>query len=225
MALPIIVLGGGDHAKVVIDTLLAMGRQILGYSDPEAGGGPVLGISRLGGDENVFQLSAAGVLLANGVGSAGPTPLRRVVYEKFKARGYVFERIVHPSAVVATQVQLDDGVQIMAGAVIQPGAFIGANSIVNTAASVDHDCSIGSHVHIAPGAVLCGDVRVAPDVHIGAGATIIQAITIGAGSIIGAGAVVVKDVPPNVTVVGVPARVIKRGRGGDQKPGMSLDHA
>ncbi len=209
MALPIIVLGGGGHAKVVIATLLMQGRQMIGYSSLEQNGQPILGVSRLGGDEVIFQFGIDEVRLANGIGAVEYSSLRAEIYEQLSGKEYVFEKVIHPSAVVASDIQLDDGVQIMARAVVQPGTQIGINSIINTGASIDHDCVVGCHVHIAPGAILCGKVRIEDGAYIGAGATIIQGRSVGARSIVGAGAVVLENVPPNVTVAGIPARVIK----------------
>jgi sugar O-acyltransferase (sialic acid O-acetyltransferase NeuD family) len=205
MGLPIVILGGGGHAKVVIYTLLLQDRQILGYCDLGPDGKPVLGVGRLGEEEVILRFAPEKVRLANGIGS----PLRSAVYERFAAKRYLFEQVIHPSAVVATDVHLDSGVQIMAKAVVQPGTCIGIDTIINTAASVDHDCVLGSHVHVGPGAVLCGHVRVGDGAQIGAAATIIQGKSIGAGSIVGAGALVLEDIPSKVTAVGVPARVIK----------------
>jgi acetyltransferase-like isoleucine patch superfamily enzyme len=94
----------------------------------------------------------------------------------------------------------------MAGAVVQPGAFIGRNVIVNTRASVDHDCCIQDHVHIAPGSTLCGNVTVGLGAMVGAGAVVIPGLTIGAGAMIGAAAAVCSDVPEKAVARGVPAR-------------------
>ena len=98
----------------------------------------------------------------------------------------------------------------MAGVVIQPGSRIGKNSIVNTKASVDHDCIIGDHVHISPGVTLSGGVTVGSTVHIGSGATIIQGMRIGDNCLVAAGAVVISPLLDSVTVAGVPAKEIER---------------
>lgn len=210
MDLPVIVLGGGGHAKVVIDVLHVQGRQVLGYCDLNQNGLPILGVPRLGSEEAIFQLANEKVRLINGIGSIKPGSLRSDVYARFASKGYLFDQLIHPSAVVTADVVLDTGVQIMARVVLQPGSRIGMNTIINTGVSVDHNCVVGSHVHIAPGVVLCGDVQVGDGAHIGAGATVIQGISIGAKSMVGAGAVVVDDVPAEATVVGIPAKIVTK---------------
>ena len=207
--LPVIVIGGGGHAKVLISTLIPQRRKVLGFVDPEETKSKILSIARLGGDEEIERYDVGEIRLVNGVGSARSTALRKKIYEEFRRRGYEFASIVHPSAVIAGDVEMADGVQIMAGVVVQSGSRLGANCIVNTRSVVDHDCEIGAHVHIAPGAVLSGNVRIGDEAHIGTGAVLIQGVAVGAMSVIGAGAVVIGDVPDGVTVVGNPGRVIR----------------
>jgi sugar O-acyltransferase (sialic acid O-acetyltransferase NeuD family) len=210
MQLPVIVIGGGGHSKVLLSTLHSLNRRVLGFVDPEPGLLALNGVAHLGDDCEALRYLPEQVRLVNGVGAASSTDGRKAVYEKFKAKHYVFESLAHPSATVAAETQLEEGVQLMAGAVLQPGSRLGENVIINTGARVDHDCWIEAHAHIAPGAVLCGNVSVEKGAFIGAGATILPGIKIGAGSLVGAGAVVVEDVPPGVTVVGTPARLLVR---------------
>lgn len=209
MSLPIVVLGGGGHAKVLIEALLLRHREVLGYTSLDGDGKTVLGIARLGDDEAVLEYAPDTLRLVNGVGSIASASSHKRLFDQFQNKGYRFEDVIHPSAVIAADVRLGEGVQIMAGAVVQPGSRVGVNALVNTGAVVDHDCDIGAHVHIAPGAVLSGGVRIKDEAHVGTGAVVIQGLMIGAGSIVGAGAVVVRDVPPGVTVVGVPGKVIR----------------
>ena len=210
MRMPVIVIAGGGHARVLISTLLLQGRNVLGFTDPDEKNLNVLGVARLGDDGEIGRYRADEVRLVNGVGSVKSASQRKQIYERFRQRGYGFESVVHPSAVVAPDVEIADGVQIMAGAVVQCGSRLGANTIVNTRAGIDHDCEIGAHVHIAPGVTLSGEVRVGEGACIGIGASIIQGVVIGANSVVGAGAVVLQDVLPGVTVMGVPARVVTR---------------
>jgi acetyltransferase-like isoleucine patch superfamily enzyme len=85
---------------------------------------------------------------------------------------------------------------------------LGEHVIVNHAASVDHDCVIGSFVHLAPGVRLAGGVTVEEGALVGIGAAALPGVRIGAGTVVGGGAAVVRDLPPHVTAVGVPARII-----------------
>jgi sugar O-acyltransferase (sialic acid O-acetyltransferase NeuD family) len=207
--LPIIVLGGGGHARVLIDVLLLQRRDLLGYTDVVKAGKRNVDLPHLGDDSAVLENDPENLTLVNGLGSIGPSTSRKKLYEHFLERGYRFETVVHPSATIASDVRLGEGVQIMAGAVVQTGTHLGANSIVNTGALVDHDCEIGAHVHIAPGVVLSGNVRIGEGAHVGTGAILIQGVTVGTQSIIGAGTVVLKNVPPRVTFVGVPGRILR----------------
>ena len=95
---------------------------------------------------------------------------------------------------------------IMAGAVINPGTKIGKGCIINTCASVDHDCDIGDYVHVAVGSHVCGTVSVGNQTWIGAGATVINNIYICPECMIGAGAVVIKNIIQNGTYIGIPAK-------------------
>lgn len=212
MTFEIIVLGGGGHAKVLIDALHRQGHQVLGITDLNVrdNSPSVLGVPILGGDDIVLQYPRDRIELVNALGSVSSVSKRQQLFEKFKRSGYHFLSVIHPGAIVAADAQLSEGVQIMAGAVIQAGASIGENTIVNTRAVVEHDCKIAAHVHLAPGVVLSGSVKIGQGSHIGTGATVIQEIQIGMNSLVGAGAVVVRDIPPDTKVLGIPAREVKR---------------
>ncbi len=211
MSLPVVILGGGGHAKVLIDALIKNSFMVLGYTDPqpELSGVKNLAIPWLGNDEIIFEYSQQSILLVNGIGSINSTLKRCQLFNRFKEKGYMYTNVIHPSAVIATNVSLQEGVQIMAGVVIEVDSVIGNNSIINTKASINHDCWIGDHVHIAPGVTLSGNVRVGESSHIGAGATIIQNLNIGRNCLIGAGAVVVNDIPDNAVVMGVPGNIVR----------------
>lgn len=210
MVRPVIVLGGGGHARVLIDALIQMGVSVLGITEKSITPGVLIaGVPVIGSDSEVLGYAADHIFLVNGIGSTGDVEKRINLFKTFKEHGYTFYNVIHPLAVLASGVKLGEGVQVMAGAVIQTGSSIGCNSIINTRSSVDHDCVIGDHVHIAPGVTLSGGVKVGKMVHIGTGATVIQGISIGENSVIGAGAVVLGDLPSGVTAFGIPARVVK----------------
>ena len=208
MTKPWIVLGGGDHAGVVIDTLLSLGQTVVGYTDPSSGSRRIQGIKCLGGDDVIAKYESHEIRLANGLGSTASTEQRASLYDRFASRGYEFPPVIHPSAVVSRSVQIGSGSQVMAGAILQPNGRVGENVLINTKATVDHDCVIESDVHLAPGVTVSGRVVIERGAHVGTGATIVQGRRIGVQSIVGAGALVLRDVMPGTTVVGLPAKEI-----------------
>ncbi|MCL6598713.1 MAG: acetyltransferase [Alicyclobacillus macrosporangiidus] len=212
MTSPLIVLGGGGHAKVLMEILVQQSRTLLGYTTD--GGETIpqefLGVRWMGTDDVVTGYPPAEVELVNGVGSTGLPDARMGLYQKFRSKGYRFATVVHPSAVVSPSAVLGQGAQVFAGAVVQTGVVLGNNVIVNTRASVDHDCVVADHVHIAPGVTICGGVRIGEATHIGVGATVVQGVTVGRRCVIGAGALVLKDVPDGSLVIGVPGRRVSQ---------------
>ncbi len=207
MAKPVIIIGAGGHAKVLFDCLQLLNVDVVGALDKapcSEGGTDALPI--IGDDSAISAYSCDAVELVNGIGSVRDTSLRRDIFHKFKYLGYVFRTVIHPAATIARNCFIGEGVQVMAGAVINTGTSIEADAIVNTGAVIDHECRIGKHVHIAPGVTISGGVKVGDGSHIGTGATLIQGVIVGERAIIGAGAVVISDIAAESKVVGVPAK-------------------
>ncbi|WP_285397573.1 acetyltransferase [Lysinibacillus sp. fls2-241-R2A-57] len=207
MSKPIIIIGNGGHASVLTEILLTHGEKMLGFTAPTIEKNQ-FSLPYLGNDEVVFKYSPSDIELVLGVGMVQPSPLRRKIFQYFFDRGYKFKSIIHSSAIVAPSVKLGQGVQIMAGVIIQTNTEIADNTIINTGALIDHDCRIEQHVHIAPGSQLSGAIHVQQGAHIGTGVTIIQGILIGSNCLIGAGSVVVKNIPDGATALGVPAKEV-----------------
>jgi len=198
---PVIVLGAGGHASVLVDMLRSQGVVPIALVAPAAGTlRAALADIPLWHDEEILTHHPDEVVLVNGIGSLPGNPLRATLFARYRALGYHFASVVSAQAMVSDYAVLEEGAQVMAGAIIQAGAQIGANSIINTGAIVDHDCWIGGNNHIAPGAVLSGGVSTGDAVHIGTGAMLIQNIKIGSHTVVGAGATVIKDLAPNKTL-------------------------
>lgn len=201
----LIVLGTGGHAAVAIDLARSAGVSVKGCVGPDR---PDFGADfcpHLGGDEVLAALDRNAIDLTIGVGSVGDARLRRELFERAKGLGFSFAPLAHPRAVVACSARLGEGVQVMAGALVQSFASIGRNAIINTGAIVEHHVKVGDHAHVAPGAVVCGGATIGEEAHIGANSTVLQGITVGAKCVIGAGAVVVRDAEAGSRVKGVPA--------------------
>jgi len=143
----------------------------------------------------------------------GENRARKKLCKKLASLKYQFITVVHPSAQISRSVFISSGAMIMANVVVNPDTKVGAHVILNTGATIDHDCVIGDFVHISPGAHIAGNVVIGELSHIGIGVNIIQGVKIGENSLIGAGAAVVDDIPDHVIAVGVPAKVIKNKRG------------
>ncbi len=208
----LVMIGEGGHARVVLAALKHCGTEIQALCVLDlAGVRHGLGV-RLMRDADLLAGPAAEYVLVNGVGGVDVPRLRRDVYERFQAAGFVFRQVIDPSAIVASGVQIGRGAQVLTAAVVQPGAQIGENAIINTRSVIEHDCVIEDHVHVATGAILAGGVRVGCMSMIGAGAVVKQGIAIGTGALVAAGAVVIRDVADGERVAGVPARSM-RSRG------------
>jgi acetyltransferase EpsM len=141
--------------------------------------------------------------------ATGDNSLRKKHYELIK--DYTKKEpinCIHPSAVVEAK-RLGHGNLVCPNAVVHVDASIGNCTIINTGSVVEHDCWVGDFTQISPNATLCGYVQIGENCFISAGSTIIPKIVVGDNSIVAAGSVVTEDVPPNVMVAGVPAKVKK----------------
>ncbi len=207
----VIILGAGGHAKVVADALSRTDYKVIGLISPDKEKGSLcFGVEVLGDDNVLDFYSNKEVLLANGIGSLSGTSPRWNMALKMRDKGFVFVSVIHPSAVIAHDVVLAEGVQIMAGAIVQPGVYIGQDTIINTASSVDHDCYIGANCHLSPGVILSGSVRIQGGTHVGTGCIVINNISIGSNCLIAAGAVVFKDVSDGHILIQKKMSVVER---------------
>ena len=204
----IILLGGGGHAKVLIDLVNASGQfEILGILTTQLEiGTTVLNVPVLGDDDLLSGLYSKGIKnVCIAIGSVKDNARRRILFDKVKQMGFLVPYLLHPQTIISKNVHFSEGVQIMAGVNVQTDSLFKENTIINTGAIIEHDCSIGSHVHICPGAVISGGCTVGDGAFIGAGATVMQEINIGKCVTVAAGAVVANDAPDRSMVKGVPA--------------------
>lgn len=204
----IAIFGAGGHAKVILDIVACQEKYTAAclfdndeeLVDCHLGGCPVI----VGWDaihNAVREESIGGAII--GIGN---NEIRAELFAWLMTEKLAAVSAIHPAATIAKDVLIGGGSVVMAGAVINPATKIGRNVIINTRAGIDHDCEIGDHAHVAPGATLCGGVTVGGGTLVGAGSTILPGINIGSGAIIGAGAVVTHPVASGDLVVGVPAR-------------------
>ena len=205
----LLILGAGGHGSVVADTASAMRRfgKIAFLDDKRndsliAGRFPIIGTFSEAEDYlGEYNLAFVAV---------GDNRLRMQLILSMQKNGFLIPNIVHPQSYLGVDVKCEQGTAIFACAVVNVGSRIGAGVIINTGATIDHNCHIGNGVHISPGAHLAGDVIVGDLSWMGTGSIVIPGISIGSESMVGAGAVVIRSVMDKETVVGNPARVLKK---------------
>ncbi len=204
----IAIIGAGGHGAIVADIL---GDRAAGFVDdaPALHGTTVLGLRVFA---SLDEIEHDGVIVA-----IGDNVVRRRLTERAVRAGESLATAIHPSASVARSAGIGAGSMLCAGSIVLPRVTLGHGVILNTKASVDHDCVIGDFTHIAPAATLGGRVRVGIDTLIGPGATIVSGVSIGSRTVIGAGAVVLRSVPDDVTAWGVPARITSDRRSEDSR--------
>ncbi|WP_305082575.1 NeuD/PglB/VioB family sugar acetyltransferase [Neisseria lisongii] len=202
----LVIVGAGGHGKVVADTARLSGQwQGVYFVDDRADrpseilGFPVLGDSSLLGNEILPQEFDAAV-------AVGDNAARAAVYQKLHSLGFALPAIIHPTAFVSPLSRIGAGTVVFAQAAVNAGAATGCGCIINTAASIDHDCRLGDFVHISPGAHLAGQTEVGNLSWFGIGSCSRQAVSVGQAVTVGAGAVVINDFSDGLTVVGNPAK-------------------
>ncbi|MBE0613570.1 MAG: acetyltransferase [Burkholderiales bacterium] len=203
----LIVYGASGHAKVVIDIVERQGEfEIAGLIDDDLNrrGQQFFGYPVLGSRAELPALLSA--QLRHAIVAIGDNAGRAAVAALMEPQGWRFANAVHPGASISRGVEIGPGSVIMAACVLNADAHLGAHVIVNTGATLDHDCRIEDTVHIAPGCHLCGGVSVGPGSLLGVGTTVTPGVKIGRNAIIGAGSTVIRDVADYAKISGSPAK-------------------
>lgn len=201
------ILGASGHGKVVADIAECLGWQHISFFDdawPDKKKNSAWNV--IGNSEILFKQLSYFSCVAVAIGS---NDIRLNKLRELRQAGAVLTSLVHPSAIVSRYAVIEDGVVIVAGAVVNADARIGFGTIINTSASVGHDCVLGEACHICPGARLAGGVEIGARSWIGVGSSVRQLTKIGDDVLVGAGASVVNDIASHSLAVGVPARVVK----------------
>jgi sugar O-acyltransferase (sialic acid O-acetyltransferase NeuD family) len=214
----VLVIGGSDQGRQVIDAILARGfHTAVGVLDRALPRGELVsGVPVVGHDDDLVT-SAAEVGAELFVVAIGDNATRGAVLTRAIAAAPNLQAatIVHPSAVIGHDATIGAGSILLGGCVVGNGAHIGQGVLLGIRSSIDHDGRLGDHASIGPGATTGGTVRIGHTTAIGLGASVIHGVTIGDDTVVGAGAVVLDDLPAGVVAYGVPARVARSRQPGE----------
>lgn len=194
------IYGASGHAKVIIDIAKSNGIAIEKIYDDNSN------IHFLNENEVVHVISEE-MKASETVIAIGSNTIRHKVVINYK--GKIADAVIHKSAVISPTSKIGVGTVVMPNVCINASTNIGEHCIINTAATVDHDCEIQDFVHISPNVAIAGNVQIGVGTHIGIGAVVIPGIKIGKWVTVGAGAVIIKDIPDFAVVVGSPGKIIK----------------
>jgi sugar O-acyltransferase (sialic acid O-acetyltransferase NeuD family) len=214
----VIVIGGSDQGRQVIDAIDARGdHAIVGVLDRSVpGASDVAGYPVLGRDDELRacaeRVEADGYVVAIGDNFARGAWLDRADAD---CADLTLITVAHPAAVIAKDAVVGAGSILLAGSVVSNGCVVGRGVLLGTRASIDHDTHVDDHASVGPGATTGGGVTVGRTTALGLGASVIHGITIGADTVVGAGALVLSDLPAGVVAYGHPAQVVRPRQPGD----------
>jgi sugar O-acyltransferase (sialic acid O-acetyltransferase NeuD family) len=209
----IVIIGAGGHGREVAEILRHQSQtdpklELLGFIDDDLSlkgqvrdGLPILGDWSW---FNGIDKDSIAVICAVGM----PSTNRRLA-QRARAYGLQFTNAISPLSCISDYASIGEGVTLFPYVVVNTGSRIEDHCILNVGVTVSHDTVLGRYSNVNPGAHLAGNVTVGEGCYIGMGTNVIQGRTLGAWTTVGAGAVVTQSLPPNVTAVGIPTRVIK----------------
>lgn len=201
----LIIIGASGHGKVVADIAIKLNKwQNIVFFDDDDSIKTCMGLQVIGKtvDANKYKDIAEFFI------AIGNNSIRARIYSYLEELGISTTTLIHPNAVIGTDVEIGLGTVVMAGTVINSSCRIGKACVINTCSTVDHDNLIEDFVHIAPGVRLAGTVRIGKGSWLGIGSIVSNNLYICGDCSLGAGAVVIKDIIESGTYVGVPVRRI-----------------
>jgi sugar O-acyltransferase (sialic acid O-acetyltransferase NeuD family) len=183
--------------------------EIIGFFDDAIAEGKVINNYPVLGGIETLNLWDSQLFLVLALGNPG---VKKHVYENIINNKVSYPVLIHPSAIIGSRefISIGKGSIICAGNILTTNIKIGKQVILNLSCTVGHECEVGDFSSIMPACNISGEVKIGEENFWGTGAKVINRKRIGNKVIVGAGAVIIDDIPDAVTVVGVPAKIIKK---------------
>ncbi|ABP33535.1 acetyltransferase [Polynucleobacter asymbioticus] len=210
---PLVILGAGVHAVSVANVALSAGYEIECFVDRNKKGSNLLGYSIIDKLDELNILDGFSFAIA-----VGDNALRERIYKELlsEASDLHFPSLVHSSAVISFFAEIGEGVVVMPKAVIGPNSKVGRFCLINTQASIDHDCVMLDYSSIAPAVSTGGGVTIGLRSAVSIGATIKHGVKIGDDCVVGASSYLNKDLASNQVAYGIPAKPVRMRSIGDE---------
>ncbi|WP_280770608.1 acetyltransferase [Salipaludibacillus daqingensis] len=201
----LVIIGASGHGKVVADIAIKMEQwESIFFLDDNTNIKSSIGLKVIGKvDDYRKYIDDCEIFVA-----IGHNKIRQVIQEEIEEAGATIPVLIHPSAIIGTDVVLHSGTTVMAGAVINCSTKIGKSCIINTGATVDHDNVIEDYVHVSPGVNIAGNVKIGKGTWVGIGSVVSNNLNITKECTVGAGAVVVRDIDEPGIYIGAPVKKI-----------------
>lgn len=206
----LVVVGAGGHGKVCAD--IAERTRSFGhiaFSDDGKPRGTHVARWRVEyHDDDLSALGVSGYVFILGVGQVSLGTTREALFERIQELGLSSTSVFSPDAAISSDSTIDVGTFVGSMGIVNAGAQLGRDVIINSRALVEHDAIVEDHTHISTGAIVNGEAIVGARCLIGSGSVILHGVSICDDVVIGAGAVVTQTIVQPGTYVGVPARKI-----------------
>lgn len=211
MKKPLVIIGAGSvggHIAFNLNEYLLEEYEVLGFLDDDAKkhNKEIFGFPVLGPVDHIAILNKD---LAVIIGIAFPSMKQKIIARLTTLGNFEFPSLIAKSAWISNKVFIDKGVIIYPGCSLNYGCHIGAFVVINMNCALGHDCTIGSYSSLAPAVNLAGHTKLGVGVDMGIGASTKQEVQIGNNSIVGGKSMLINNIPENVVVAGVPAKIIK----------------